>query len=291
MSTIRFLRTFLAIEKYGSFAAAAGRVALTQAAVGQQMRALEEEFRRPLFSRSGRAIVLTPAARALIPQARKLVAAYEAMLADAHTGHEIAGSITVGAIVSAMGFLSQNLVSLKAQYPGLDVRLVLGHSGELAERVRASEIDAALTVQIPHEMPANVQWRPLYDEPLMLIASTRVAAAQADVASLLKSHPFIRFDRTSPTGAKVEQTLRRMRIKPKEILEVNSVAAIIDLVRQNVGISIVPLLKHVAWARDHSLVALQLPYGPLKRVIGILENERQLEITAVVRQTLLQSLE
>ena len=106
MSTIRFLRTFLAVEKYGSFAAAAGRVSLTQAAVGQQMRALEEEFRRPLFSRSGRVITLTPAARVLIPQARKLVAAYEAMLADADTGHEIAGSITVGAIVSAMGFLS-----------------------------------------------------------------------------------------------------------------------------------------------------------------------------------------
>jgi len=290
MSTIRFLRTFLAVEKYGSFAAAAGRVSLTQAAVGQQMRALEDEFRRPLFSRSGRVITLTPAARALIPQARKLVAAYEAMLADADTGHEIAGSITVGAIVSAMGFLSENLVSLKAQYPALDVRLVLGHSGELAEQVTASEIDAALTVQIPYEMPVNLQWTPLYEEPLMLIASTRVATAQADVASLLKSQPFIRFDRTSLTGTKVEQTLRRMRIKPKEILEVNSVAAIIDLVRQNVGISILPLLKHVAWTRDRSLIALQLPYGPLKRVIGMLENDRQLEITAVVRQKLLQAL-
>jgi DNA-binding transcriptional LysR family regulator len=290
MSTIRFLRTFLAVEKYGSFAAAAGRVALTQAAVGQQMRALEEEFRRPLFYRSGRVITLTPAARVLIPQARKLVAAYEAMLANADTGHEISGSITVGAIVSAMGFLSENLVSLTAQYPALDVRLVLGHSGELAEQVTASEIDAALTVQIPYEMPVNLQWTPLYEEPLMLIASTRVATAQADVASLLKGQPFIRFDRTSLTGTKVEQTLRRMRIKPKEILEVNSVAAIIDLVRQNVGISILPLLKHVAWTRDRSLIALQLPYGPLKRVIGILENDRQLEITAVVRQKLLQAL-
>jgi hypothetical protein len=65
-----------------------------------------------------------------------------------------------------------------------------------------------------------------------MIASTRIATAQTDVASLLKSHPFIRFDRTSPTGAKVEQTLRRMRIKPKEILEVNSVAAIKELVPQ-----------------------------------------------------------
>jgi DNA-binding transcriptional LysR family regulator len=107
---------------------------------------------------------------------------------------------------------------------------------------------------------------------------------------LLKEHPFIRFDRNSSTGTKVEQTLRRMRIRPKEILELNSIAAIIDLVRQNVGISIVPLLKHIAWDRDRSLIALQLPYGPLKRVIGMLESERQPDITAIVRQKLLQTL-
>jgi DNA-binding transcriptional LysR family regulator len=187
MSTIRFLRTFLAVEKYGSFAAAAGRVALTQAAVGQQMRALEEEFRRPLFYRSGRVITLTPAARVLIPQARKLVAAYEAMLANADTGHEISGSITVGAIVSAMGFLSENLVSLKAQYPALDVRLVLGHTVELVEQVTASEIDAALTVQIPHEMPVNLQWTPLYEEPLMLAEESSVHSLRPDLANGSKS--------------------------------------------------------------------------------------------------------
>jgi DNA-binding transcriptional LysR family regulator len=273
MSTIRFLRTFLAVEKYGSFAAAAGRVALTQAAVGQQMRALEDEFRRPLFDRS-----------------RRVVVAYEAMLAGSEVGEEISGTVTVGAIASAMGFLAANLVRLKARHPAIDVRLVLGHTGQLAEQVQASAIDAALTVEIPHEMPANVQWTPLYEEPLMLIASTRIAAADADVGSLLKGYPFIRFDRRSPTGAKVEQLLRRIRVKPNELLEVNSVGVIIDLVRQNVGISIVPLLRHVTWTRDHSLIALQLPHPPLRRVIGMLESDRQPSITEVVRQQLLQAL-
>ena len=290
MSTIRFLRTFLAVEKYGSFAAAAGRVALTQAAVGQQMRALEDEFRRPLFDRSRRVVTLTPAARALIPHARQLVAAYDAMRADSEVGEEIAGTVTVGAIVSAMGFLSDNLVSLKARHPQLDVHLVLGHTNDLAGSVRAGEIDAALTVEIPHEMPANVQWTPLYEEPLMLIASARIADAEADVGALLKAYPFIRFDRHSPTGAKIEQILRRMRVKPQEVLEVNSVGAIIDLVRQNVGISIVPLLKHVPWTRERALIALRLPHRPLRRVIGMLEGERQPNITAALRQQLLQTL-
>ena len=290
MSTIRFLRTFLAVEKHGSLAAAADRVALTQAAVGQQMRALEDELRRPLFDRSRRVVTLTPAGRALIPHARKIVAAYEAMLTDADAAEEIAGTITVGAIVSAMGFLTESLVALKARHPALEVKLVLGYSGALAEQAEAGELDAALVVEPQHDIPVRVQWTPLYEEPLMLLASTRIASAHADVGALLKSQPFLRFDRASDTGAKVEQTLRRMRVKPNEVLEVNSVAAIIDLVRQNVGISIVPLLKHVAWTRERSVVALPLPFRPAARVIGMLESGRHPGITAAVRQQLLQAI-
>ena len=59
MSNMRFFKTFIAVAEYGSFAAAADRVALTNAAVGQQMRALEEEMRRPLFDRSQRQIKLS----------------------------------------------------------------------------------------------------------------------------------------------------------------------------------------------------------------------------------------
>jgi DNA-binding transcriptional LysR family regulator len=58
MSTLRFLRTIVAIAEHGSFAAAAERVELTHAAVGQQMRALESEIGRPLFNREKRSITL-----------------------------------------------------------------------------------------------------------------------------------------------------------------------------------------------------------------------------------------
>ncbi|MGL6157267.1 MAG: LysR family transcriptional regulator, partial [Ralstonia mannitolilytica] len=78
MSTIRFLRTFVAVARHGSFAAAAERVALTQAAVSLQMRALEAELRRDLFDRSGRTVTLNARGRALLPQAEHLLALYDA---------------------------------------------------------------------------------------------------------------------------------------------------------------------------------------------------------------------
>lgn len=79
MSTIRFLRTFVAVADHGSFAAASEQVALTQAAVSLQMRALEMELRRELFDRGGRVVALNAGGRELLPQARRMLALYDEM--------------------------------------------------------------------------------------------------------------------------------------------------------------------------------------------------------------------
>eukprot|EP01034_Spumella_vulgaris_P031533 gene31533-38947_t len=102
MSSIRLLRTFVAVAAEGSFAAAAPRVALTQAAVGQQMRLLESEMRRALFARQGKAVVLSDAGRELLPQVRRLVALYDQMLATAPATEPMAGTLNLGAVVSAV---------------------------------------------------------------------------------------------------------------------------------------------------------------------------------------------
>jgi len=74
MSNIRFLRTFIAVARYGSFAAAAEKVALTQAAVSMQMQSLEDDLKRPLFDRVGRTNRLTSIGKQVLPQAERIVA-------------------------------------------------------------------------------------------------------------------------------------------------------------------------------------------------------------------------
>ena len=75
MSSIRTLSTFLAVVRHGTFAAAGGEIGLTAAAVGLQMRALEESLEQPLFDRSGRSVVLNTAGRRAIPRIEELVRA------------------------------------------------------------------------------------------------------------------------------------------------------------------------------------------------------------------------
>src|SRR3954454_18175898 len=116
MSSIRVLRTFAAVAAEGSFAAAAARVALTQAAVGQQMRSLEAELRRPLFGRQGKTVVLNDAGRELVPQVRRLLGLYDQMLAPARGAQTLSGTVHLGAVVSAVRPLIQATLALKTRH-------------------------------------------------------------------------------------------------------------------------------------------------------------------------------
>ena len=290
MSEIRMLRTFLAIEKHGTMAAAADRMALTHAAVGAQMRTLERVCQRQLFDRSGRSIQLNDAGRSIIEQARMVVAAYDSLLRGVADKLNIEGSITIGSTASSMGFLAANVIHLRVSYPGLKVRLTHGDSAELGRQVRAGEIDAAVIVSEPRVTTLPELWERLYDEPLVLLVNPAIAADDASVTSLLKRHPIIGFAAAALPGTHVASLLRRLRAEVNPILEMNSIAAIADLVRQNVGVSIVPRLRHAAWDEDPLLSVRPIPGTAWRRHIGWYEFGRQPLATAIVKNQLLAAL-
>ena len=263
MSSIRLLRTFAAVASEGSFAAAAPRVALTQAAVGQQMRTLEADLRRPLFERQGKAVVLNTAGRELVPQVRRLLALYDQMLAPARSADALAGTVQFGAVVSAVRPLIQATLALKARHPALDLHVSAAKSIELVERVQAGALDAAIVVREPGARP-DLVWTALYDEPMVLLAPRKLE--EANPRTVLQRQPFIRFDPTQHTGRLVERTLRRMKVKPQEFLELNALESIVDLVRSGLGVSLVPLLRGARWAADAKLRVIELPQAEARKV-------------------------
>ncbi len=272
MSTIRYLKTLVAVAEHGSFAAAAGQVALTQAAVSLQMRSLEEELRRELFDRSGRVAVLNADGRELLPQARRLLALYDEMRLPLAGSEAMAGAVAVGAVVSVMGGLSHVVAGLKRTYPALDVRLVGAKSIELAAMVEGGDLDAAFLVEGMARPSGTLRWTPLYDEPLVAIAGR---GSRGDTArEALAGNPYLRFDRTQRTGALVERAMRRAHLRTNEFLELNSIEALVELVRQEVGVTVVPLLKRARWRDDDALRILPLQPGaePMVRTIGMLQR-------------------
>ena len=275
MASIRTFKTFLAVAKHGTFAAAGKEIGLTAAAVGLQIRALEEELDQVLFDRSPRSVVLNTAGRKAVPQIEELLAVYEA-LADTGDTDEQSGKVVMGALVSAlMGAFADALWSLKRQHPKLKIQLFAGLSSDFAYQVESGELDAAIATQPPRALPSSVMWTPLYEEPMVMIVPRRphfeLPEAPLDV---LRQAPFIRFDRHTWTGHLVKGVLSECGVTTRDELELNSVEAMIEIVRQGFGISIVPQLANVEWDKDRSLRVVHLPGVSVQRCVGLLERTR-----------------
>lgn len=290
MSTIRFLRTFVAVARHGSFAVAAEQMALTQSAVSMQMRALETEFRHELFDRCGRSVMLNAMGKSLLPHAQQLLSLYEAMKLTAGGLEEHVGPVSIGAIESVVGALAEAAAHLKIARPNLDVRIMAAKSVDLAARVDAGEIDAAVIIDTPGRRPASVQWTPVYSEPIVLLANANMVPAS--VPELLKTQRFLRFDRTQRTGVVIDRAIRKQRFKVNEFLELNSLEGIAELVRQGIGVAVVPLLRRSSWMRDDALRVLPLPQSDVRREVGMLERAQhgKMAVTAAIVQHLTEAI-
>lgn len=264
MSSIRLLRTFVAVATEGSFAAAAPRVALTQAAVGLQMRSLEADLKRPLFERQGKSVMLNDAGRELLPTVRKLVALYDQMLASAPSAEPMAGTVHLGAVVSAVRPLIQATLALKARHPGLELHVSAAKSIDLLADVEAGALDAAIVVREPGPARPALAWTALYPEPMVLLTGRSVENAAP--RTLLQRHPFIRFDRSQHTGRLVERTLKKLRAKPQEFLELNAIESIVELVRSGLGLAIVPHLRDSRWLADPRLRVIEIPQAEVRQI-------------------------
>ncbi|MEN9630067.1 MAG: hypothetical protein RJA10_3295 [Pseudomonadota bacterium] len=275
MPSIRTVQTFLAAARLGSFAAAGKEVGLTAAAVGLQVRALEAELGVALFDRSARAVVLNTEGRERLPALRELVAQWQSLRARGGT-EAIGGTVVMGALVSSlMGAFADALWSLKRQHPRLEVTLLAGLSAEFMGRVERGELDAAVVTQPPMRLPASLVWTPLYQEPMVLIVPRRPHfKLPAEALQMLSQCPFMRFDRTTWTGHLVNEALAQCRAQVTEGMELNSVEAIVELVRQGFGVSIVPQLANLRWAADKALRVVPLPRVTVQRHVGLLERRQ-----------------
>lgn len=275
MPSIRTLKTFLAVVKHGTFAAAGKEIGLTAAGVGLQIRTLEEDLNQILFDRGARSVVLNTTGRRIAAQVEELVLRYEA-LAAVSDNDELSGTVVMGALISAlMGAFADALWSLKQAHSRLEVKLFAGLSSDFAVKVERGELDAAVVTQPPHSLPSSLVWTALYSEPMVLIVPRQPHFELArDPLEILRRSPFIRFDRQTWTGYLVKDALTQCQVAVRDEMELNSVEAIVEIVRQGFGISIVPQLANVQWAADQGLKVICLPGTDVQRHVGLLERAR-----------------
>ena len=236
--TISLFKTLIAISDSGSFRGAADIVCVTDAAVGQQMRRLEDTLGAKLFDRSERTPRLNQLGKAFVPKARAVVQAYETVLDDLTGDPSMIGELVLGAVPSTIGGLipitAKRLIGL---FPDLHLRIIPDLSPRLLEQVEQGSLDAAVLSK-PPRVQDNLNWMPFYEEKLVLLTAADVT--ETDPRQVLAKMPYIRHTRAASVGMMAEEWLADSKIKVNDAMEMGSLENLASMVAHNLGVSIGP---------------------------------------------------
>lgn len=286
---IRELRTFLAIARCGSFAAAGNTIGLTQSAVSAQIRNLEEALGLRLFDRTGRSAHLNAAGLRALPLAEQILETF-ALMGQPESLDDYRGELRIGAIGTVQtGLLPAVLVRLREQAPGVTPKLVPGVSLNLLSQVDAGEIDLAVVIRPPFALPKELHAELIQREPFVLIAPPGVPGD--DPLQLLLEQPLVRYDRSSFGGRQVSRFLRRHRLDVRPGLELDELDAIVKMVESGLGVALVP--RAGLWLEQAPRVRiLSLGGATFHRELVLLSrhSNRQLPVQQLFRRCLQQAL-
>jgi len=165
------LRTFVAVCEAGSLAAGAPHVFLSQSAVSEQLRKLEQHAGRTLLARSKAGVAPTVAGQRLLAHARQLLALSEAAWEDLQ-GAALEGTLRLGVTdYFRPAELAGLLARAQARHPGVRLQVAVRKSGEIEAGYAQGEFDVGLTMRLPAAAGAAAGRRaagtPLRREPLL----------------------------------------------------------------------------------------------------------------------------
>lgn len=142
------LRTFVVVAEQRSMTAAANALHLTQGAVSQQIRKLEELLGESLLIRQRPGIRLSPLGERLIAKARQILALNDQLWTELH-GNPVQGIVRLGVPYDLVGvWITPALKAFIATYPQVELSIKCGTSPELIQATAHGELDVAIAEEV-----------------------------------------------------------------------------------------------------------------------------------------------
>jgi DNA-binding transcriptional LysR family regulator len=266
------LKMFCDVVETGSFSRAAQLNHVTQSAVSQQIRALENRYEQRLLSRSARQVTPTPAGERLFRGCKEILARFDEVEAEIREqATEVSGAATVSTIYSVGLHELQSIQrALLKAHPKVNMRLNYRRSDQVYDDVILGAADLGL---VAYPQPrAGVDVIPFREDKLALICNpdhalgTKSKVPMSAVAGL----PFIAFDREAPTRKGIDKLFRDKGLELQPSMEMDNVETIKRAVELGLGVSVLPLATVKHEVAVGSLVARPFAEGTYTRPIGIL---------------------
>lgn len=264
------LRGFYEVAREGSFTRAADRLFVTQPAVSQQVKALEEELGERLLERGRGRLRLTPAGQILLERARSIFGELEAAREEIESLRQVVrGRVVVATSDTNCTYvLPEVLAEFRRACPEVAVEVRNKMSTEVGQLVLDDRADFGLaTLPVSHR---RLRAEPLFSREDVLIcgAGHPLAGRRRVRLSHLEGEPLLLLEQGSRSRAALDEALRRAEVSAQVAMELGSIEVIKRFVEAGFGAAVVPGVS-AAQEREAGRLAAVPIQGLDKRHVGL----------------------
>jgi len=267
---LRHLRYFLAVAEESHFRRAAERLHVSQPTLSLQVQQLEKELGTPLFERTGRRVRLTQAGEVYRGHARRALANLEeAQIALDELEGLLRGRLAVGVVQTVNAYLIPSVVAgFAARHPGVRLRVEELSAEGIEEGLADGRLD--LGVSFVEADGGDLEAEPLFEEELVLIVPEghRWAGRRSVRAADLAGEPLALLPEGFCTRRLAEECFRTAGVRPAVAVEMNSVEALVAVVRSGGPATVLPALA----AGGPGVAAIRLERPTPRRSVGLLRR-------------------
>ncbi len=236
---LKQIEYFVRVAELGSFTRASAALDVAQPALSRQVRLLEVELRQSLLVRNGRGAVPTEAGKLLLEHGRGILHQVERAREElGRVRGALAGRVAVGLPPSIARLMAVPLIhAFRREMPEASLSITEALSSAMHESLLSGRLDIALLYN-PNPSP-EIELTPLLEEDLYLVQARsnrgRRAAAPALTLRELAKTPLVIPSRPNAIRMQVETELARDGLRPTIAMEIDGVAAILELVAEGAG--------------------------------------------------------
>lgn len=270
------LRTLLAVADCQNFTKASQTLALTQPAVSHHIHQLEEEFGVTLFVRGRGGLKLTAEGEIIVKYARRMVALYDKMRADLTDMDRQIATLRVGITHTAeSNITAEVLAKCSGENDGVSITIITDTINNLYTMLSNYEIDLAIVEGNTSDQSFSSLVLDT-DYLVCVMAPEHPLARQAMITleQLRRQRMILRLP-SSATRILFDSTLRSLNDSPESyniVMEVDNIATIKDLVRKDLGVSVLAKSACARELRKGQLVALPIENLSMVRETRIVYN-------------------
>ncbi|WP_018699670.1 hydrogen peroxide-inducible genes activator [Amorphus coralli] len=272
MVTLKQLRYLDALARHRHFGRAAAECAVTQPALSQQIRLLEEQLKLQLVERLPREVRLTDDGLEIAKRAARIMTEARDLVDHAHHRAEVlTGSLRLGVIPSIAPYvLPEALPRLQAEFPHLELSIRESLTATLLDELSAGKLDVALVALPVAPQERDLETTTLFEDPFVLAVKTDAFdAPRAPAEQIIATAPLLLLEEGHCLRDQALAYCQAVRSDLHSRFGASSLTTIMQMVANGFGVTLLPEMSMSAEVADPRISLLRFSAPAPKRDVGL----------------------